>query len=99
MASDRSRAGRYVRQQTGYPAFIPAPLPPDPPIALAGGLQALLSRADQSVGRLDGVIMSPKGPFGWAAVAADVTSRHRRGHRQLVRLRGRSMQISTRAPV
>ena len=50
-------------------------------------------------GRLDGVIMAPKGPFGWAAVAADVASRHRRGHRQLVRLRGSSMQISTRAPV
>ena len=29
------RAGRYVRQLTGYSAFIPAPLPPDPPRGLA----------------------------------------------------------------
>ena len=59
----------------------------------------LMPEARLDDGRLAGVIMAPKGPFGWAAVAADVTSRHRRGHRQLVRLRGSSMQISTRRPV
>jgi hypothetical protein len=26
-----TRAGRYVQQPAGYRAFIPAPLPPDPP--------------------------------------------------------------------
>lgn len=26
------RAGRYIKQTTGYSAFIPAPLPPDPPL-------------------------------------------------------------------
>ncbi|HEY7196345.1 MAG TPA: Fic/DOC family N-terminal domain-containing protein, partial [Gaiellaceae bacterium] len=46
-----------MKQRTGYAAFIPAPLPPDPPIAL-DGLHALLSRADQAVGRLDGVIQT-----------------------------------------
>jgi Fic family protein len=48
------RAGRFIRQPTGYAAFIPTPLPPDPPIDL-GRLSALLSSADQAIGRLDGV--------------------------------------------
>ncbi len=51
-----ARAGRFVKQPTEYRAFIPAPLPPDPPILLDSALGALLSRADQAVGRLDGVI-------------------------------------------
>lgn len=49
-----SRAGRYVRQPTGYAAFIPAELPPDPSIDLAR-LAPILSAADQGIGRLDGV--------------------------------------------
>jgi Fic family protein len=49
-----TRAGRYVRQLTGYSAFIPSPLPPDPPLQL-GSLISLLSQADQAIGRLDGV--------------------------------------------
>jgi Fic family protein len=49
-----NRAGRYIRQPAGYNAFLPAPLPPDPPLEL-GRLVGLLSRADQSIGRLDGV--------------------------------------------
>ena len=61
MAPASTRAGRYVKQRTGYAAFIPAPLPPEPPIALEG-LQALLSRADQAVGRLDGVIQTVPNP-------------------------------------
>jgi Fic family protein len=47
------RAGRYIQQATGYRAFIPAPLPPDPPIAIAS-LEPLLSEASVAVGRLDG---------------------------------------------
>jgi Fic family protein len=62
MACASTRAGRYVKQRTGYAAFIPAPLPPDPPIALDGPLHALLSRADQAVGRLDGVIQTVPNP-------------------------------------
>jgi Fic family protein len=62
MASASARAGRYVKQRTGYAAFIPAPLPPDPPVALEGPLHALLSRADQAVGRLDGVIQTVPNP-------------------------------------
>ena len=51
-----SRAGRYIRQPTGYKAFLPAALPPNPPIQLTGELQTLLSRADLGPGRLDGSI-------------------------------------------
>src|SRR5262245_65726754 len=49
------RAGRYVKQIEGYRAFIPAPLPPDPPLVMDTELIRLLSEADRSVGRLDGV--------------------------------------------
>jgi Fic family protein len=49
------RTGRYVWQPSGYRAFIPAPLPPDPPLAVDLPLSALLSRADLALGRLDGV--------------------------------------------
>ena len=41
-----SRAGRYVNQSTGYRAFIPEPLPPNPPIQVADELQVMLSQAD-----------------------------------------------------
>ena len=49
------RAGQYIRQPTGYRAFIPNPLPPAPPLAWDDELLSLLSQADQSLGRLDGV--------------------------------------------
>ena len=47
------RAGRYIQQPTGYKAFVPAPLPPAPPIDYSGELQTLLSAADRDIGRLD----------------------------------------------
>jgi len=50
-----SRGGRYVKQPTGYRAFLPSLLPPSPPIELDPSSIALLSRADQAIGRLDGV--------------------------------------------
>lgn len=56
------RAGRYLRQPSGYRAFIPKPLPPEPPIALSGTLQALLSDADYALGRLDGAILTLPNP-------------------------------------
>jgi Fic family protein len=49
------RAGTYVKQATGYQAFIPAPLPPDPPIEIDAELSRLTSEADRALGRLDGV--------------------------------------------
>ncbi|WP_228057488.1 Fic/DOC family N-terminal domain-containing protein [Tychonema sp. LEGE 07203] len=48
------RSGRYVQQIEGYSAFIPAPLPPKPPIKMDGALNRLLSDADRALGRLDG---------------------------------------------
>jgi Fic family protein len=57
-----TRAGRYMRQPSGYRAFIPAPLPPDPPIALAGDLPTLLSQADRALGRLDGSVLTLPNP-------------------------------------
>jgi Fic family protein len=48
------RAGRYVRQPEGYRAFIPAPLPPNPPVVLDAEVTRLLSDADRALGRLDG---------------------------------------------
>ena len=49
------RAGRYVRQPADYSAFIPSPLPTEPPIQMDGELTRLLSDADRALGRLDGV--------------------------------------------
>jgi len=49
------RAGKYVKQGTGFKAFIPSPLPPIPPVALDAELTRLLSEADRSLGRLDGI--------------------------------------------
>ena len=61
-ADDAQRAGQYVVQPQGYRAFMPAPLPPEPPVRLEGGLQALLSQADQALGRLDGSIQTLPDP-------------------------------------
>ena len=61
-AVDAYRAGRYVVQPQGYRAFMPAPLPPKPPVQLEGQLQALLSQADQALGRLDGSIQTLPDP-------------------------------------
>ncbi len=57
-----TRAGRYVMQPTGYRAFIPAPLPPDPPVRLDTGLVRLLSEADRALGRLDGSVQTLPNP-------------------------------------
>ena len=56
--ASRYRAGRYVRQATGYRSFVPESLPPNPPIRLEGDLQVALSHADGALGRLDGSIQT-----------------------------------------
>ena len=56
------RAGRYQQQPTGYRAFVPAPLPPQPPVRLEGELHALLSGADRALGRLDGSVQTLPNP-------------------------------------
>ena len=60
MASER--AGRLRRQLTGYEAFTPKPLPPDPPLRWDGGLLGLLSDATTALGRLDGMAGSLSNP-------------------------------------
>ena len=50
------RAGTFVKQSGGFMAFIPKMLPPDPPIKYDDELQALLSRADRAIARLDGIV-------------------------------------------
>lgn len=56
------RAGSYRRQPSGHRAFLPAPLPPEPPVRLDGGIQTLLSQADRAVGRLDGSVVTLPNP-------------------------------------
>lgn len=54
----RGPSGRYEVTTTGgepVRAFVPAPLPPDPPIDLNGARQRLLEQATLACGRLDGV--------------------------------------------
>ncbi|NVN93561.1 MAG: Fic family protein [Desulfuromonadales bacterium] len=50
-----NRSGAYRQQPTGYKAFLPSPLPPNPPLKIEGELQILLSNADMSLARLDGL--------------------------------------------
>ncbi|MEN8261938.1 MAG: Fic family protein [Nitrospirota bacterium] len=50
-----NRSGTYIRQASNYRAFIPKPLPPKPAISLNGDMQGLLSNADMSLARLDGI--------------------------------------------
>lgn len=49
------RAGKYIEQSTGYKAFIPSNLPPEPSVIMDEELTRLLSDADRALGRLDGV--------------------------------------------
>jgi Fic family protein len=51
----QSRAGKTAPQATGYLAYIPKFLPPEPPVELSPETVALLSRADQSLGQLEGI--------------------------------------------
>ena len=57
-----TRAGRFRRQLTGFEAFMPKPLPPDPPLQWDAGLLGLLSDATAAVGRLDGMAGSLPNP-------------------------------------
>lgn len=51
-------AGQYITSTVGgesYRAFLPAPLPPEPPLALNGELLQWLEKANRAIGRLDGI--------------------------------------------
>jgi Fic family protein len=50
--------GTYVKCSTAgeaFHAFVPAPLPPEPPLILNEGDQDLMEQANRSLGRLDGL--------------------------------------------
>jgi Fic family protein len=54
------RAGEFRLAEggpDGFWAFHPKPLPPDPPLSVDVATQALLDRANQALGRLDGVTL------------------------------------------
>src|SRR3978361_1812060 len=59
-SQSQSRAGelRVVASGAGgYSAFYPRPLPPDPPVLIDAELQSLIDRANQALGRLDGITL------------------------------------------
>ena len=50
--------GTYIttsRAGESFKAFVPNPLPPDPPITLASKDHDLIEKANRALGRLDGV--------------------------------------------
>jgi len=70
---NRGETGRYeVTTASGETvrAFVPAPLPPDPPLAFEGDLQRALEAAVLALGRLDGVstLLPDKSLFLYAYV-------------------------------
>lgn len=51
-------AGRLVHCTTSpehFSAFVPAPLPPEPPLVISPDIQELLEQANRALGRLDGI--------------------------------------------
>ena len=60
--------GTYVKQPTGYRAFIPVPLPPQPALRMEGDLLVLLSDADRAIGRLDAATQLLPNPDLFVAV-------------------------------
>ena len=54
------RAGTFISANSGpegYSTFVPNPLPPVPSLDITPRLQGLLDRANQALGRLDGVTL------------------------------------------
>jgi Fic family protein len=60
LAPTAARAGRFVEVAApgeSFKAFLPSPLPPKPPLIIDGPMHALLDRANQELGRLDGITL------------------------------------------
>jgi len=58
----KTRSGAFVTQPGGHQAFIPNPLPTVPALEIDAEMQALLSKADRALGRLDGSIRTLPNP-------------------------------------
>lgn len=52
---NNKRAGQYISRSEGYKAFIPNPLPPNPPLNIDSETIEILSKADTALGRLSGM--------------------------------------------
>ena len=65
---------------------------------LQGGVE-LMPEAVVDDGRLDAVVLAPRGVFGWASVVADVVTRHRAGHQRLDRLVAPDLTVLARRAV
>jgi len=52
--ANQKRSGTYVQQLTGYEAFIPTPLPPNPPLHIDEDTTQKLKQATVLLARLDG---------------------------------------------
>lgn len=61
-SASSTRSGRYMMQPSGYRAFVPRPLPPDPPVQITAPMHVLLSQGDRALGRLDGSIQTLPNP-------------------------------------
>jgi cell filamentation protein, protein adenylyltransferase len=60
-----NRAGVWIKQASGvgsYRAFLPKPLPPEPPLLIGPDLQRRLESAGLALGRLDGIGRLLPGP-------------------------------------
>jgi len=68
VAFPATRAGRSVPQPSGHSAFVPAALPPEPPLELDLDTITLLSEADRALGRLDGMVKTVPDPDFFVAM-------------------------------
>ena len=57
-----NRAGRYIAQPGGYRAFVPASLPPDPPLKFDDETLCLHEQATMRLGRLEGLTVNLPNP-------------------------------------
>jgi diacylglycerol kinase (ATP) len=65
---------------------------------LTGGVD-LMPDAAVDDGKLDTIVLSPKGVVGWTAVAVDIATRHRRGHARLQWRTSEKVEILASHPV
>jgi diacylglycerol kinase (ATP) len=65
---------------------------------LQGGVE-LMPAAKVDDGRLDVVVMAPRGPMGWVSILADVVTRHHAGHSRLDRLVAPELTVVSERPV
>ncbi len=62
MGKKHLRSGRFVRQSGNHQAFIPADLPPNPPLEFREDTLCLLNDAGLALGRLDGLTVNLPNP-------------------------------------